>query len=274
MALRSLFGRFVIILAAASLAFGAYQQALHRGDRPSKRDAVTILQVGQGDCILLESNGRFALVDTARKNDQVDLTQRLVVPELLKRKVKTLEAVLLTHPDDDHIGGFDTLQRFFRIGKVVYAEHFAEDIQVRGVNRMLIQSSKVLQFGDLTLWVWAPPQELGEGDNAGSLVILVSGKSGGVLLTGDLPVEKEELLLSHIPHRRVDVLKAGHHGSGSSTGWGLLRTLKPKTVVFSCGRNNPFGHPNAEVVARCATLKIPTWTTAQSGSFEFVAGDP
>jgi competence protein ComEC len=249
-------------------------QGVVRQQKPNpKRDAVSILRVGQGDCILIESNGRYALIDTGRKDDEMDLTQRLVVPELLERKIRKIEAIFLTHPDSDHTGGLSTLQRFFSIGEVVFPSTFFQEIATRGVSRRLISGARTFRFGDLEMWVWAPPHTKAEGDNAGSLVVLVSGKKKNVLLTGDLPESKEELLVTNLPKQKVDVLKAGHHGSSGSTGWGLLRAVQPSMVVFSHGRNNPFGHPSKDVLARCSALGINTWSTARSGTYECVLGD-
>ncbi|MEJ5169816.1 MAG: MBL fold metallo-hydrolase [Fimbriimonadales bacterium] len=241
--------------------------------RPTR---LAVLSVGQGDCVVFQHSGTTILVDAAPAKDDWDAGERLAVPELRTLGVDRVDLVLLTHPDSDHIGGLAGIARAYPIGAVGLPRRFAHRSEVAEAMRRAdcgrlipLGDGDRIEVGGFLLDV-AMNETLTE-DNAGSLMIRIRGGPCGAVLTGDAPVEAEALAERRFRGGAVQVLKAGHHGSKSSTGEGLLRALRPTWLVVSVGRNNPYGHPSSEVLRRAEAAGARVWRTDRHGTAVFEA---
>lgn len=205
--------------------------------------SVTVLDVGQADAILIRQGGAVALVDCG-------LDER-VVAALVRNNVHHIDAVFVTHWDEDHWGGLPAVLEQFPVGTIAVAADALEDAPGEVLNRPGVEYRQVRR-GDTfnigafrTRVMWPFDTVDGEG-NEDSLVLLLSyaqeGKSLRVLLTGDAELDQEREFVQEVGD--IDVLKLGHHGSKASVDTDLLGTLKPELSIASAGEGNRYGHPS------------------------------
>lgn len=205
--------------------------------------SVTVLDVGQADAILIRQGGAVALVDCG-------LDER-VVSALVRNNVHHIDAVFVTHWDEDHWGGLPDVLDQFSVGTIVVAADAldgapAEVLNRPGVAYRQVACGDTVDIGAFrTRVMWPFDTVDGEG-NEDSLVLLLSyaqeGKSLRVLLTGDSELDQEREFVQEVGD--IDVLKLGHHGSKVSVDTDLLGTLKPELSIASAGEGNRYGHPS------------------------------
>jgi competence protein ComEC len=225
---------------------------------------IVFLDVGQGDALAIRSpGGRWVLVDTGPRGLTYDAGARIVLPFLRRRGVRRLEALVLTHPDLDHIGGAEAIVRALDVGTVVdpfqatgkdayvdVLEAASRDaVPWREARRGLSIILDGVEISVLHPDGPTPESFGGTAANAQSVVLLVRYGEFEALLTGDAPVEVEEAILADLP-TNLEVLKVGHHGSNTSTSPLLLAQTSPELAVISVGVRNRYGHPHEDVVDR------------------------
>ena len=213
---------------------------------------VTFLDVGQGDSTLLETPSAAVLVDEGPPEANV-------AGQLIRMGVRSLSAIVLTHPQRDHVGGAAAVLRRLRVGVVVDPELAATGsdeeeamaaARERGVRVEAARAGSDLRVGGLVLHVLWPADagSQSEDPNQNAIVLIASYGETDVLLTADA----ESDVTAHLPIRPVEVLKVAHHGSADPGLDDELRVLRPRVAVISCGRNNDYGHPRAETLAALA----------------------
>jgi competence protein ComEC len=240
---------------------------------------MTAIDVGQGDAILLESpNGRRVLVDTGPTYGQGDVGQKIIVPYLKKRGIRTLDAIVLSHPHDDHIGGCVSLLQTLSVGVLIVADtapvtkSYAVLLEVarkRDIPIQIVRAGERLQFDPSTrIFVLHPGSVLAGGDlNDRSLVLKVCYGRTSLILPGDASLNVEDQLRRTCgPLLVSDVLKVAHHGASTSSGEVFLRSVRPLLAVISVGRLNKFKHPSPVVLSRYRQLGIPTSRTDLDGA--------
>ena len=224
---------------------------------PPGRWWLVVLDVGQGDALAIADGHGWWLVDTGPRSPRWDAGEGAVLPFLRWAGVRALDAVALTHDDGDHTGGAHALRRGIVVrrwlGPVARADvpgpgaRFGTHGLARGDTLPVALRARVL---------WPPADRAADvtlhGDNAASLVLEVGEGGGRALLTADADSSVEDALAAApVPA----VLKAGHHGSGSSSGAAFLARLRPRRVAVSCGLRNPYGHPAPATLARLAGVR-------------------
>jgi competence protein ComEC len=225
---------------------------------------IVFLDVGQGDALAIRSpGGRWILVDTGPRGQTYDAGARVVVPYLRRRGVSRIEALVLTHPDLDHIGGAEAVVQALDVGYVIDPSQATgkdaylgvlEAAEREGVPWLEARRDVTLMLDGVEISVLYPDGSTlssygGTDSNAQSVVLLVRYGEFEALLTGDAPVEVEEAILDLLPSD-LEVLKVGHHGSNTSTSSSLLARTSPELAVISVGARNRYGHPHAGVVSR------------------------
>ncbi len=252
--------------------------ALVLGWANRRQPTLTVLSVGQGDCAVFQSSGFTMLVDVGPSSEYVDAGERIVAPKLRSRGIRSLDLVVLTHPDADHIGGLPALSRRFRIGRVVASSVFQFHPDLVATLReakledqvVWMQRDALLTAGEVKVRLWAPRLDIGEGDNEGSLLTRIEVGEAVALLCGDAGAETEHEAIGTGYDWDVDVLTAGHHGSRGSTSIAWLAATSPRWVTVSCGRGNPYGHPAPEVLTRAETRGAKVFRTDRDGDLVFV----
>ena len=210
--------------------------------------SLTLIDVGQGDSILirLPYNQGNLLIDTG-KPAALDQVEAMLQGEGVRR----LDALILTHEDDDHSGNKVALIEAYQPAQVI--ETMTEPLTLHG----------------LTIFNLNPDSETRQG-NEGSLVLLLRMQDLTMILSGDAPAEIEQKILDQIPGLRADIVKLGHHGSRTSSCARWLQTLRPIVALNSSGRNNRYQHPHPEVVQRLEDCRIGMFDTKQEGDIRII----
>jgi competence protein ComEC len=197
---------------------------------------------------------------------------------------RTIDAVVETHPDADHIGGLPDVLSRFHVGvflepgidsKNSIDDEIARLRKEKGVDRVLARRGQVVDFCDGSYFrVLFPDTDVSDfkDTNDASIVGQMIFGSTSVMLTGDSPqVVELHLVATDGDGLKSDILKAGHHGSRTSSAEEYVRTVAPATVVISAGKDNRYGHPHKEVVELLQALHIPMFSTAVLGTIRFVS---
>lgn len=205
--------------------------------------SVTVLDVGQADAILIRQGGAVALVDCG-------LDER-VVAALVRNNVHHIDAVFVTHWDEDHWGGLPAVLEQFSVGTIAVAADALEDAPAEVLNRPGVEYRQVcrgdtVDIGSFCARVMWPFESVDGEGNEDSLVLLLSyvqeGKGLRMLLTGDAELDQEREFVQEVGD--IDVLKLGHHGSKVSVDGELLDVLRPELSLASAGVGNRYGHPS------------------------------
>ncbi len=213
---------------------------------------MTFLDVGQGDSILLETPSARVLVDQGPPEANV-------AGQLSGMGIRSLSAVVLTHPQRDHVGGAADVIRRLRVREVLdpglaasgpeHREALAA-ARERRVPVRVVRAGATFRAGGLTLrTLWPPdPGTPTEDPNLNALVLAASFGELDVLL----PADAESDVTARLPLSAFEILKVAHHGSADPGLEDELRDLRPRVAVISCGRGNDYGHPRAETLAALA----------------------
>lgn len=236
---------------------------------------VVFLDVGQGDSVLLQEKTAQVLVDGGARMDEL---RRL--GEEMPFFDKDLEVIISTHPDRDHLEGLlHVLERYdvklVLLPQVAHTSQlYAEWIKMlknSNVQVRFAQAGQKITVDDLKIKILGPTEETRAGKtNNASVLTRVDFADISFLLTGDAEASVENELVQRFrntPELDIDVLKAGHHGSKTSTSQALLNASSPSAVVISVGADNSYGHPHPTVLSRLTNIQ--TWRTNQSGSVKF-----
>jgi competence protein ComEC len=241
---------------------------------PGGRAWLVALDVGQGDALALGLPDGWWLVDAGPHSPRYDAGEGVVLPFLRWAGVRRLETLVLTHDDNDHTGGAPAIARGVALGRMLVpsrrtrAAGFARHLGVATAGAVLHQDPEVRVL-------WPPPDE-GTGrahgaadDNTASMVLEVGVAGTRLLLLADVDSTVEDRLAPALP---VGLLKVAHHGSRRSTGARFLERVRPRLAVLSCGRRNPFGHPDPGVLARLRASGTRICRTDSAGALWFEAG--
>lgn len=230
-----------------------------------------VLDVGQGQSVVLASQGTFALVDCGSANHWKNPGQT-AARQLAAMGCKRLDYLLLTHYDKDHVCGVTGLLTRLRVDTLLVPE--GEDdaglqsavlsaAENHGVTVRFVTSAERLDLGRAALTIYPP---LGDaGDNERGLSILASAGENDFLITGDMGAATEETLLETCDLPDIEALVAGHHGSKYATSQALLEALQPETVCVSVGSNS-YGHPAEETLLRVARQGCDIYRTDLHGT--------
>jgi competence protein ComEC len=238
--------------------------------RPARE--LVFLDVGQGDSTLIRSRGMNVLVDGGGSvGSDYDVGTRTVVPALRALGVRSLNVVVATHADTDHIEGLSGVLRALPVGELWIGQRKTEApaltgllavAREKGIPVREVRRGDRASLGGVTLTVlWPVGQVWSTAENDNSVALSVESRDFRAALLGDLAAPAEAL----IGAGKLDLLKAAHHGSRYSTGAALLKESTPADVLISVGRNT-YGHPNPGVLARIGAAGARVWRTDQVGT--------
>lgn len=234
------------------------------------------LDVGQGDALLLRSGRRAILIDGGGRHDDARFGESVLLPLLLDRGVRRLDAAILTHAHPDHCGGLAAAIRHLDVREVWLsprrfrgecAQIVLDAVRSSATPLRLLRGGETIDLGDLTTTVTILQTRFRRApENNSSVVLAARAGERSVLLTGDIERDAERELAPLLTPS--DVLKIPHHGSRTSTTASLLDAVSPRVAVLSCGRNNFFGHPHPDVVTELGRRGIRLWRTDLNGTIE------
>ena len=231
---------------------------------------VKVLDVGQGQCVLLASGGDFTLVDCGSGNSWYGPGE-IASQHLRAMRCRKLDRLVLTHYDSDHISGVRSLLARMDVDTLLVPEladdglggEILELAREHGVTVETVESRTELPMGKAVLTVLPP---VGEGeDNERGLSVLASAEDADILITGDMDAATERKFLEAYDLPDIEVLVAGHHGSKYSTSNDLLDALTPETACISVGSNS-YGHPADETMRRLAEHGCAIYRTDMQGT--------
>lgn len=237
---------------------------------------VHVLDVGQGDAILIRSpDGHHALIDAGPPGSAWFL------PEMLRsRGVASLDWVIATHADADHIGGMDAVLREFPVGKLLVGGSLATTQlfanlrdsvgELRQPVATVRRGARLPLGGEIVFEVLHPTEEFATGDlsrNDSSIVVRTEFGGVSILLTGDAEAPAERDMVDSLGEGlQSTIFLAAHHGSRGSTTEEFLEAVEPELALISCGRNNRYGHPAPETLGRLAAAGVSVLRTDQDGT--------
>ncbi|MBW7573528.1 ComEC/Rec2 family competence protein [Caproiciproducens faecalis] len=239
--------------------------------------SVHVLEVGKADSIFIECGGKTMLIDGGTMDQGESIAEYLD-----RRGVKKLDCVVNTHPDEDHIGGLAYLIGHYRVGK-----YFAPDIpknmipsseeylsaqkalNEKRISTVVPRPGETFSLGSMKIEVLAPVKQ-GDSTNNNSIVLKLTYGKTRFLLMGDAEKEEESDLLAGGEDLSADVLKVGHHGSGTSTTDALLNAVKPKWAAISVADDSN-GLPKREVLKRLLSAGAAVYRTDVSGTLIFMS---
>ncbi len=248
--------------------------------RPAESRLLTIsfLDIGQGDGILITSpTGNHMIVDAGPTNSIITkLSQEISYTD------RDIDIAMITNPDKDHIAGFVDIFKRYRVGRLIEAGTFNTSEVYREVKRQAgIHSVPTLRAergtvidlgGGVFFRILFPDRDVANlSTNDGSIVGVLEYGKVKVVFTGDAPAKIEKYLVSLHDPLDGDVLKAGHHGSKTSSSEEFLNAITPTHAVVSVGRGNTYHHPSPEVLDRFASHGITTSMTMDHGTIRLIS---
>ena len=233
---------------------------------------VHFVDVGQADCILIECGSEFAIIAGGNKDDG-----QLVVSYLEQQGVQELSAVICTHAHEDHVGGLPSVLSVYPTAAVyaptrTYSSNIFDDFlyytDQQRLEVTIPAPGDTLTVGDAVLTVLGPVQSYAETNDT-SIVVRLDYGDTSFLFTGDMEVAAENDMLDYWSGNsdvfHVDVLKVGHHGSDTSTGYRFLYEVDPTYGVIPVGKDNSYGHPHAEPLSRLRDAGVTLLRTDELG---------
>lgn len=251
-----------------------------RAPLPSDKELrMTVLDVGNADCILLQNGEHAALIDAGTNRDERD-----IITALRTYGIERLDLVVATHPDADHIGAMDLVLHEFEIDVFLMPpipkQNIVDTHTYRELTEALSKSgvtatvagygTSTYPIGDATLKTLAVRGDAAD-DNESSLICRVTFGEHAMLFMGDAGTGTERLLLNQNLPLKSDVLKVGHHGSKFSSSPYFIEAVAPQYAVITCGFNNPFGHPHVETLQTLEAAGATVYRSDLNGDITIVS---
>lgn len=238
---------------------------------------IYFLDIGQGDGILIETPNKNRIMIDGGPDSKV--VRKL--GEILSFYTKSLDALLVTNPDQDHLAGFVHIAQVFSINSIIEPGTISKSELYRTWSNLVEEKSirkiyakrgmEIVLDTDVVLTILFPDRDVSAlKTNDGSVVAKLTYKDVSVLFTGDAPQAIERYLADlDRDYLKSDVLKVGHHGSHTSTHGDFLKTVGPAYAIISSGKDNKYGHPRKEVLDTLHTAGVEVFNTGQMGTVTF-----
>lgn len=274
----------VTVLAALGVFYGP---ALMKSDpaAPVSGDEVQFhfIDVGQGDAALIRTAQGVILIDAGTNSSEDELKAYLD-----SMGVTDIEYAVFTHPHEDHIGGADMVLKNYNVKRVILPDATStsktfslmmDAIEAEKCEVIEAAPDKTFQVGEVICTILAPNSTSYTETNNYSVVIRAEYGDTSVLFTGDAEVDSEAEMLERYLFKGLldcDILKAGHHGSDTSSGQDFLNAVSPVYAVISVGEGNTYDHPKQETLTKYDAMRIQYYRTDREGSIVFVStgGEP
>ena len=238
------------------------------------------IDVGQGDSTLIvTSTSKTILIDGGgSETGNYNVGESILVPYLLDRKIKSIDYIIISHFDSDHVQGVFTVMEKLNVKNVVISKqgkisenynYFKEIIKRKNINVIIVKAGDKLVVDKYTYFdiLWPTYELVNENIlNNNSIVCKLNHKEIKILFTGDIEeIAEKKMLELYDNELEADILKVAHHGSKTSSIQEFIEKVNPKIVLIGVGENNKFGHPNDEVLNRFEKLNIKIYRTDRMG---------
>lgn len=238
-----------------------------------QRAEIVFFNVGQGDAILVQDDNYQILVDGGPDDSLL-----YELPKYLPWFDKKIEKVILTHPHDDHLVGIMLLLKKYEVGEVLYADVEYSNLGYKYLEENYsnilknIKAGDNFRYKDIYVSILYPfENRVVQEKNLNNESVVIFLYIGGykILLMGDAEEEVEEKLLDFEILQSIDILKAGHHCSRSSSSDRFLRFTQPEVSICMCGAGNSFNHPHYETIEKFKSLSVQYFITFEEGNIRF-----
>lgn len=270
----------LLVVVAAAVLFVGYKSGWWSNpmqEQPVAANGVSrvhYIDVGQGDCELIECDGQFMLVDAGENGHETE-----VINYLKSLKIETLDYVVVSHQHSDHIGGMSEVLEEFDVKNLIMPYLSKEQTPTNSTYRAFTEAltasgAKVIKatpgasyaLGSGSVEILGPVSSDAENLNSMSVVMRYVYGENSFLFTGDAETDEEYEIIENGGNLDSDVLKVGHHGSSTSSGKKFLDAVTPSICVISCGEGNDYGHPHKEITKRIKKYTDETYRTDLCGS--------
>lgn len=251
----------------------------------NKNLKIAFLDVGQGDCAVIKTpEGKTILIDVGGQNFNYNAGENTIAPYLKRNDVEKIDLLVYTHLHMDHIGGLKYILDNFQVDNILesgqkynspYVNSIDSIIRAKKIQRSVLRYGDVIKSDEFRLYCLFPSEEFARNSydysnsnlNNGSVVLKFKYKDMEVLFTGDAEKESEKFLTNNYGNfLSCDILKAGHHGSITSTTIPLVLKTNPKLALISCGLYNIYNHPSDIVLKRLKRLGTVVYRTDLDGA--------
>ena len=274
--------KFLLIILCLSIFVGiflfVYQDVLS-GENTNPTDysvnekeiRVHFIDVGQGDCALVETSSGNMLIDAGTPE-----SKKAIINYIDSLGISEFEYAIFTHPHSDHIGSAESLLNKYTFKNVILPdavsnsklyEDMLDTLETKNCNVIKGEAGKSFTLDEAAISLFAPREYYYLDDlNDLSVVTKLTYKDVSFLFTGDAEEFSERQMIKHEDDLQADILKVGHHGSNSSSHMSFLKAVNPSVAIISCAEINDYGHPHDEVLERLEEIDADVYVTFESGS--------
>ena len=227
---------------------------------------LSVLDVGQGTAVVIQTAQHSLIYDTGPKlNERFDAGKLVILPYLKTAGISKVDVLLVSHGDNDHIGGSAAIIDHFDVQRVISSV----PKKIKHAQPETCSDNQRWEWDGVRFHVLHPDKKAKWQGNNSSCVLLVETKSARVLLTGDIEKRAEQHILREHQLQTATLLLVPHHGSRTSSTRPFIHALRPQHAVFNAGLFNRFGFPKNDVVDRYRELGSAIWITGEQGALEF-----
>lgn len=231
---------------------------------------IHFIDVGQGDSTLvITPDKKTMLIDAGTKE-----SSKVLIDYLKSIEIDTIDVFVLTHPHSDHIGGAVDVMENFEVKQILDSgfvhtsltyEKYLDKIDEKNIPFTVVKSGDEFSLGDALVLILSPDKPMEDANNS-SIVMRVEFQDFSCVFTGDVEAQVEEEIIKSYPNIQSVCLKVAHHGSDTSSSKGFLKAVTPEISVIHVGKDNPYGHPNKDILKRLANINTKVYRTDLDGT--------
>ncbi|MCQ7012266.1 ComEC/Rec2 family competence protein, partial [Clostridioides difficile] len=256
---------FLSILIIISLLIGCDKKSLL---------SIHIIDVGQGDSILVQTpTNKNILIDGGDED-----SENIIISYLRQKRIKTIDIIIATHPDSDHIGSLDNVIKKFNVNSIYMPEQSTDSEAYQNLINSCTDKNLSIQHlykndvlnidNNINIYVLSPSY-IQEESNLNSIVFKLTFNDNSFLFMGDAEEENEKEILHSFKLNNINFIKIGHHGSNSSSSLEFIKKISPDIAAISCGYKNQYGHPHREVINNLKQNHVSIYRTDRIGDIVF-----
>lgn len=256
---------FLSILIIISLLIGCDKKSLL---------SIHMIDVGQGDSILVQTpTNKNILIDGGDED-----SENIIISYLRQKRIKTIDIIIATHPDSDHIGSLDNIIKKFNVNSIYMPEQSTDSEAYQNLINSCTDKNLSIQHlykndvlnidNNINIYVLRPSY-IQEESNLNSIVFKLTFNDNSFLFMGDAEEENEKEILHSFKLNNINFIKIGHHGSNSSSSLEFIKKISPDIAAISCGYKNQYGHPHREVINNLKQNHVSIYRTDRIGDIVF-----
>ncbi|HBG8468779.1 TPA: MBL fold metallo-hydrolase [Clostridioides difficile] len=261
---------FLSILIIISLLIGCDKKSLL---------SIHMIDVGQGDSILVQTpTNKNILIDGGDEDSENIIIENIIISYLRQKRIKTIDIIIATHPDSDHIGSLDNVIKKFNVNSIYMPEQSTDSEAYQNLINSCMDKNLSIQYlykndvlnidNNINIYVLSPSY-IQEESNLNSIVFKLTFNDNSFLFMGDAEEENEKEILHSFKLNNINFIKIGHHGSNSSSSLEFIKKISPDIAAISCGYKNQYGHPHRKVIDNLKQNHVSIYRTDRIGDIVF-----